>query len=175
MLSWKRRRYQRRFHILCDIRQPFRRPSSHRSEELAGQRRRARIGLPFRRFRSPYPTSGLTAVWDLVKDWSFKEMNDLRNAVPKQALNAPFRGGTLRDLAVEVVAISDSGLAARKRLGPSGETEQGYLQAIHQSVERSLMRDSDSNGTSTMSSMFRCILSTATAISTYRVSRSAIL
>ncbi len=82
-----------------------------------------------------YDGAALDAVSDLVKDWSFEEMNDLRNAVPKHALDAPFRGGTLRDLAVEVVDISDSGLAARKRLGPSGETEQGYLQAIHQSVE----------------------------------------
>jgi glutamate--cysteine ligase len=86
-----------------------------------------------------YDGTALDAVWDLVKSWTVEEMHDLRNAVPKQALNAPFRGGTLRDLAAEVVAISDAGLAARNRLGPSGETEQGYLQAIHHTVESNIV------------------------------------
>ena len=82
-----------------------------------------------------YDGSSLDAAWDLVKSWSVEEMAALRELVPKRALDASFRGRPLQDLAQEVLAISDAGLASRNRLGPSGESEQGYLQALHQSVE----------------------------------------
>lgn len=86
-----------------------------------------------------YDSTALDAVWDLVKDWSFEEMAELRDDVPKLALDAQFRDSSLRDLAAEVVAISDAGLAARKKLGPSGETEQGYLQTLRQTVESNIV------------------------------------
>lgn len=86
-----------------------------------------------------YDRTALDAVWDLVKDWSFEEMAGLRDAVPKLALDAQFRDSPLRDLAAEVVAIADAGLAARKKLGPAGETEQGYLQTLRQTVESNIV------------------------------------
>lgn len=36
-------------------------------------------------------------------------------------------GGTLRDIAAEVLAISRSGLNARARLNAAGDNESGYL------------------------------------------------
>jgi glutamate--cysteine ligase len=51
----------------------------------------------------------------------------LRAAVPSQGLKVAFRGGTLRDLAREVVAIARDGLRARTRLDPTGADETVYL------------------------------------------------
>ena len=47
--------------------------------------------------------------------------------MPRAGLAAPWRGGTLRDLARDVVAIAGDGLRARARRNAAGEDESGYL------------------------------------------------
>ncbi len=80
-----------------------------------------------------YDQGALDAAWDLVKDWSMEGREALRNAVPKLALDAPLpthngrSGGTLKDIAPEVLAIARSGLRARARLNDVGDDETGYL------------------------------------------------
>mgnify|MGYP005997411935 FL=1 len=60
-----------------------------------------------------------------------EERETLRNAVPKEALDAAIPGGgKLRDLAKEVLAIARSGLAARGRLNSSGDNETGFLETL---------------------------------------------
>jgi len=82
-----------------------------------------------------YDQTALDAAWDLVKGWSIDEREDLRNAVPKLALDAPLPGGgTLRDIAGEVLDISRSGLSARGRLNSSGDNESGYLEPLDEIV-----------------------------------------
>ena len=57
----------------------------------------------------------------------------LRNAVPKLGLDAPLpthngkSGGTLRDIAGDVLAIARSGLNARGALNEAGDNESGFL------------------------------------------------
>ncbi len=46
------------------------------------------------------------------------------------ALNAPFRDGTIQDLAKEVVALALEGLKARQRLDGAGSDESGYLSEL---------------------------------------------
>ncbi|OBX18536.1 glutamate--cysteine ligase [Erythrobacter sp. QSSC1-22B] len=83
-----------------------------------------------------YDQSALDAAWDLVKDWSMEERETLRNAVPKQALDAALPGGgRLQDLAKEVLAIARSGLSARARLNTSGDNETGFLETLDEIVE----------------------------------------
>ena len=53
--------------------------------------------------------------YDLIKDWSEVERQDLRDMVPKTALQTPFRGGTVLDITREVMKISKAGLKARAR------------------------------------------------------------
>ena len=83
-----------------------------------------------------YDQPALDAAWDLVKDWSMEEREALRNAVPKQALDAALPGGgRLQDLAKEVLAIARSGLSARARLNTSGDNETGFLETLDEIVE----------------------------------------
>lgn len=82
-----------------------------------------------------YDEGALDAAWELVKGWSMEEREALRNAVPKQALDAPIPGGgTLRDIAGEILDIAASGLNARARLNASGDNESGFLDPLREIV-----------------------------------------
>jgi glutamate--cysteine ligase len=59
-------------------------------------------------------------------DW--RDLSGLRGVVPRQGLGAPFAGGTVRDLARDVVAISADGLKAR------GLGEAVYLAPLEEIV-----------------------------------------
>ena len=83
-----------------------------------------------------YDGAALDAAWDLVKGWSMEEREELRNSVPKLALDAPIPGGkTLRDIAGQVLDIARSGLAARARLDSGGSNETGFLAPLDDIVK----------------------------------------
>jgi len=67
----------------------------------------------------------------LSRDWSAAEVDRLRAAVPKEGLRAEIGGRTLREVARDVLAISDAGLRRRARRNPSGEDESGFLEPLH--------------------------------------------
>ena len=73
-----------------------------------------------------YDDAAQKAAAALIRDWSVAEMQALRMAVPKLALRAPFRGGTLQDVAREVVMIARDGLKAR------GLGEETYLAPLEE-------------------------------------------
>ncbi len=77
-----------------------------------------------------YDSTALDAAWDLVKDFSMAERNALRDGVPKQALKLPFRGATVRDLAIEALKIAGEGLARRNRLSAKGVSEASFLEPL---------------------------------------------
>jgi glutamate--cysteine ligase len=64
-----------------------------------------------------------TAAWELVANHSFAEREALRREVPRAALQARLGGRRLQELAVELVRISDAGLA---RL-PGGDDDRPLL------------------------------------------------
>jgi len=64
-----------------------------------------------------------TAAWELVAKHSFAEREALRREVPRAALDARLGGRRVQELAVELVRISDAGLA---RL-PGGEDDRPLL------------------------------------------------
>ncbi|MEW9855722.1 glutamate--cysteine ligase [Novosphingobium sp. M1R2S20] len=83
-----------------------------------------------------YDQGALDAAWDLVKGWDMEGRERLRSEVPRLGLDAPLPGGgTLRDIAAEVLAISRSGLAARARLNSMGEDETGFLSPLSEIVQ----------------------------------------
>jgi glutamate--cysteine ligase len=82
-----------------------------------------------------YDDAALDAAWELVKDWSMEEREALRSAVPKLALDAPIPGGgTLRDIAGQVLDIAAAGLNARARVNASGDNESGFLDPLREIV-----------------------------------------
>ncbi len=85
-----------------------------------------------------YDTPALDAAWDLVKDWTAEEVVGMRNAVPAQGLNAPFRDGTLLDIARRSLEISRCGLKNRNRLDFWGEDECHFLATLEQSADSGL-------------------------------------
>ena len=77
-----------------------------------------------------YDQTALDAAYDMIKDWSASERQSMRNAVPKTALSTPFRKGTVRDVAAEVLKIARAGLVARDCIDEEGRDESHYLAPI---------------------------------------------
>ena len=82
-----------------------------------------------------YDDTALDAAWDLVRDFSMVERHALRDGVPKQALKLPFRGGTVRDIAIEALKISRAGLQRRARADACGIDESGFLDPLLEIAE----------------------------------------
>lgn len=82
-----------------------------------------------------YETTALDAAWDLVKDWTREERAALRRDVPQLGLSAPFRGGTVQDLARQVVAIAKDGLRNRARLAGMGDDETMFVEPLVEIAE----------------------------------------
>jgi glutamate--cysteine ligase len=88
-------------------------------------------GLPALWVGLLYDQTALDDAAELVKDWSVQEMEELRASVPRLGLQASFRGGTLQDLAQQVLAIAARGLKARGRLDWIGTSEESFLADLH--------------------------------------------
>jgi glutamate--cysteine ligase len=101
---------------------------------------RGLCGLPALWVGIYYDQVALDAAWDLVKDWTAEERQAMRDAVPRQAFNTPFRDRTVGDLAREMLAISSAGLRRRAREDAVGGTEEGFLQPLIEVVERGYTR-----------------------------------
>jgi len=82
-----------------------------------------------------YDGQALDCAWDLVRHWTIAEREELRRLVPKLALETPIPGGgTMRDLARQVLDIAAAGLTARGELNSSGDNEGGFLDPLHEIV-----------------------------------------
>ncbi len=72
-----------------------------------------------------YDAAALAETVELVRDFTYEETRALREHVPTLALDAPFRGKTLRPLAERVLSIAKGGLERRaRRVGGHDETLQ---------------------------------------------------
>jgi glutamate--cysteine ligase len=85
-----------------------------------------------------YDTTALDAAWDLVKDWTMEERHALHEIVAVHGLQAPFRGGTITDVALRAVEIARAGLSARKRLDRTGNDETGFVNVLQERASRGL-------------------------------------
>lgn len=83
-----------------------------------------------------YDDAALEAADELTKDWSFAEVDALRNAVPAGGLNASCRGRPLIDIAREVIEISRAGLKARAYLNGDGQDESIFLAPLDEVVAK---------------------------------------
>jgi glutamate--cysteine ligase len=82
-----------------------------------------------------YDDEALDAAWDLVRDFTMEERNALRDGVPEHALKLPFRGHTVRELALEALRISAGGLRRRARINGNGADESIFLATLVEAAE----------------------------------------
>jgi glutamate--cysteine ligase len=84
-----------------------------------------------------YDQAALDAAWDLVKGWDAETREGWRREAGLHALDAEVGGRKMRDLAREVVAISEAGLKARARPGNGGlvPDETHFLDALKESID----------------------------------------
>jgi glutamate--cysteine ligase len=83
-----------------------------------------------------YDDAALDAAWDMVKDWSAAERQQLRDQVPKLGLAAKIRGRSVADLAAAVLKLSRAGLARRNRRDAAGRDESLYLDVLDERLAR---------------------------------------
>ncbi len=82
-----------------------------------------------------YDQTALDHAYDLIKEFSMEDINALRDQVAKYGLKSTYSGGTLQDLSLKVLSISDKGLEARNQRGKIDTNERGYLQSLWASAE----------------------------------------
>jgi glutamate--cysteine ligase len=87
-----------------------------------------------------YNQTALDAAWDMVKDWTAEERQQMRSSVPVQALQTPFRKTNLLALARQMLEISTLGLRARAKMDEGGMSEEGFLQPLWDIVDRGQTR-----------------------------------
>jgi glutamate--cysteine ligase len=79
-----------------------------------------------------YDEAALDHAWQMVRDWTAEEREQLRMDVPKLALATPFRSTNVRDLACQALRISRLGLKNRCRVNAMSEDETIYLAPLEQ-------------------------------------------
>ncbi len=79
-----------------------------------------------------YDDEALAAADELTRDWSFDEVNELRDVVPAQGLKPSIKGHSLLDVAREVIGISRLGLKNRARLNGDGQDETVFLAPLEE-------------------------------------------
>jgi glutamate--cysteine ligase len=77
-----------------------------------------------------YDAAALDAAWELCKDWSLAEREQLRGDVPRAALRAQVRKRSVQDLAKDVLAIARAGLERRAVLDAKGRDESRFLDIL---------------------------------------------
>jgi glutamate--cysteine ligase len=82
-----------------------------------------------------YDDAALAAAESLLRGAGWEDAVTARAAVPRQGLAAPWRGGTLRDIVPDVVAIAKDGLRARSRHDAAGNDEQVLLAPLQAIAE----------------------------------------
>ncbi len=78
-----------------------------------------------------YDEAALASAEALVRSYQLDQFTQLRSVVPASAMATPWAGGTLRDLARDVLAIAQDGLRARAAIGEVGD-ESLYLDPLHE-------------------------------------------
>lgn len=68
--------------------------------------------------------------YQLIADWTEAERDAMRAAAPVTGLATPFRGGTLRDLAEQVLELAEAGLRARNKSDGAGGDETIFLRPL---------------------------------------------
>ena len=81
-----------------------------------------------------YDDDALEAAWDIVKNWTAAERQQLRDDVPKAGFTAMIGGRSVLQLAQTTLGLAESGLARRRRTDRTGHDETRYLTVLQEYV-----------------------------------------
>jgi glutamate--cysteine ligase len=81
-----------------------------------------------------YEQGPLDAAWDLVKGWTAAERQALRDAVPREGLQAMVRGRSVQGLARDMLKLSRAGLETRNKQGCKGKSEGSFLDVLDETI-----------------------------------------
>ncbi len=81
-----------------------------------------------------YDEISLEAAWELVKDWTHEQREQLRRDVPRLGLDTPFDRSSIFDIAAQAVGIAEAGLVRRGRVNAAGQDETIYLMPLEETV-----------------------------------------
>lgn len=82
-----------------------------------------------------YDKAALDEAASLVAGWTQEERQALRDAVPRHGLAAPFRDGTVLDVARKMVMLAEEGLKRRARHDANGEDERKLLAPLKETAD----------------------------------------
>lgn len=82
-----------------------------------------------------YDDEALAAAAALVADWSREERDQLRRDVPRLGLKAPFRRGTIQEVAKAMVGLARDGLRRRTRYDSAGQDESHFIETLAEIAE----------------------------------------
>lgn len=85
-----------------------------------------------------YDAPSLAAAWDLCKHWDIEDHERLRRDVTRLGLKAQVAGRSVRDIAVDMVAIAREGLKNRARFSGGMVDERGYLSELEDIADSGL-------------------------------------
>lgn len=77
-----------------------------------------------------FDKAALDSAWQLVRNWSDVERQQVRDDVPRFALKATVAGRAVQDVAIDMLNIAKDGLRRRSRLDASGADETKYLEPL---------------------------------------------
>ncbi|MBA5723837.1 glutamate--cysteine ligase [Candidatus Liberibacter sp.] len=81
-----------------------------------------------------YDSSALQAADDFTSEWSFSEVNDLRNRVPYEGMNAKIRNQSLLSIAPQILSLSRAGLKRRAILNHYNKDETIFLSPLEKII-----------------------------------------
>ena len=81
-----------------------------------------------------YDEISLESAWELVKEWTQEQRDDLRRDVPRLGLDTPFDRSSIFDVAAQAVGIAEAGLVRRNRRNAKGQDETIYLAPLEETV-----------------------------------------
>ncbi|MBI1329619.1 MAG: glutamate--cysteine ligase [Alphaproteobacteria bacterium] len=108
----------------------------------AGSWRRI-CGLPALWVGLLYDDQALDEAWEVVKDWTDEERQQMRDSVPRLGFKTPFRTTNVGALAKTMLDISQRGLRRRASEDSIGSTEEGFLNPLRELVDRGYTRSEE--------------------------------
>jgi glutamate--cysteine ligase len=85
-----------------------------------------------------YDEAALDAAWEVVKNWTADERRALREDAAREGFRARIGGRSVKDVALELLAISRRGLKSRGRLNWQNQDESIFLEPLQEVAEAGL-------------------------------------